>query len=77
MVLPDPTYNRVPGKIYHGGENGYAKKGIVDFPQENSVFVCVVVLCPRFTSMVMSGRLVNLTKLFLDRLRPSCTYFRQ
>ena len=64
-------------KIYHGGENGYAKTGIVDFPQENSVFVCVVVLRPRLTSMVMSGRLVNLTKLFLDRLRPSYTYFRQ
>ena len=65
------------GKIYHGGENGYAKTGIVDFPRGNTLFVCVVILRPRLTSMVMSGRLVNLTKLFLDRLRPSCTYFRQ
>ena len=46
---------------------------IVDFPQRNSVFVCVVVLRPRLTSMVMLGRLVNLTKLFLDKFRPSCT----
>ena len=54
------------GKIYHGGENGYAKTGIVDFPQGNSVFVCVVVvLRPRLTSMVMSGRLVYRSKLFL------------
>ena len=37
------------------------------------MFVCVVILRPRLTSMVMSGWLVNLTKLFLDRLRPSCT----
>ena len=65
------------GKIYHGGENGYAKTGIVDFPHGDSVLVCVVILRPRLTSMVMAGRLVNLTKLFLDRLRPSCTYFRQ
>ena len=57
--------------------DGYAKTGIVEFPLENTVFVCVVVLRPRLTSMVISGRLVNLTKLFLDRLRPSCTYFRQ
>ena len=65
------------GKIYHRGGNGYAKKHIVDFPRGNTVFVCVVILRPRLTSMVMSVRLVNLTKLFLDRLRPSCTYFRQ
>ena len=63
--------------MYHGRENVYAKTCIVDSPQGNSVFVCVVVLRPQLTSMVMSGRLVNLTKLFLDRLRPSCTYFRQ
>ena len=44
---------------------------------------CVVVLRPRETSNVMSGRSVNLTILFLGRLRPptwltrtSCTYFR-
>ena len=44
----------------------------------------VVVLRPRQTSKVMSGRSVNLTTLFLGRLRPpkrltstSCTYFRQ
>ena len=42
------------GKNYHGGENCYAKTGIVDFPQGNSVFVCVV-LRPRLKSMVMSG----------------------
>ena len=42
-----------------GGENGYAKTGIVDFPRGNSVFVCVGVLRPRLTSMVMPGRLVN------------------
>ena len=61
------------GKIYHGGEQGYAKTGIADFPRGNTVFVCVVILRPRLTSMAMSGRLVNITKLFLDRLRPSCT----
>ena len=55
------------GKIYDGGENGYAKTGILDFPRGNTVFVCVVILRPRLISMVMSGRLVNLTKLFLDR----------
>ena len=45
---------------------------------------CVVVLRPRYTSKVMSGQSVNLTTLFLGRLRPpkrltstSCTYFRQ
>ena len=45
---------------------------------------CIVVLRPRETSKVMSGRSVNLTTLFLGRLRPpkrltstSCTYFRQ
>ena len=45
---------------------------------------CIVVLCPRYTSKVMSGRSVNLTLLFLGRLRPpkrltsiSCSYFRQ
>ena len=31
---------------------------------------CVVVLRPRKTSRVMSGRSVNLTTLFLSRLRP-------
>ena len=44
------------GNIYHGGENGYAKTGIVDSPQGNSVFVCVVVLRPRLTPMVWSCR---------------------
>ena len=40
--MPDPTvYQR---KIYPGGENGYAKTGIVDFPRGNSVFVFVVIL---------------------------------
>ena len=45
---------------------------------------CIVVLRPRYTSKVMSGRSVNLTTLFLDKLRPpkrltstSCTYFHQ
>ena len=45
---------------------------------------CIVVLRPRCTSKVMSGRSVNLTTLFIGRLRPpkrltstSCTYFRQ
>ena len=45
-------------------------------------FVVVVVLL--FYTKVMSGRSVNLTTLFLGRLRPpkrltstSCTYFRQ
>ena len=32
---------------------------------------CFVVLHPRLTSEVMSGRSVNLTTLFLRRLRPS------
>ena len=64
--MPDLTYNRVPGKIYHGGENGYAKTGIVDFPRGNSVFICVVILRSLLTSMAMSRRLVNLTKVFLD-----------
>ena len=63
------------GKIYRGGENGYAKTGIVDFPRGNNVFLCVSVLRPRLTFMVISGRLVNLTKLFLDRLRPSSHAF--
>ena len=49
------------GKFYLGGENGYAKIGIIDFPRENSVFVCVGVFRPRLTSMVISGRIVNLT----------------
>ena len=46
--------------------------------------IVVVVLHPRLTSKVMSGRSVNLTTLFLGRLRPpkwltstSCTYFRR
>ena len=45
---------------------------------------CVADLRPRQTAVVMSGRPVNLTTLFLDRLRPpkrltstSCTHFRQ
>ena len=45
---------------------------------------CIVVLRPRQTSKVMSGWSVNLTTLFMGRLRPpkrltstSCTYFRQ
>ena len=45
---------------------------------------CVVVLRPRYTAEVMSRWSVNLTTLFLGRLRPpkwltstSCTYFRQ
>ena len=44
----------------------------------------IVVLRPRYTSKVMSGRSVNLTTLFLGRLRPPnrlttdlCIYFRQ
>ena len=46
--------------------------------------VVVVVVALLLTSKVMSGRSVNLTTLFLGRLRPperltstSCTYFRQ
>ena len=62
--MPDPTYNRVPVKKLPWK----GKTGIVDFPRGNSVFVCVVILRSRLTSMAMSGRLVNLTKLFLDRL---------
>ena len=49
-----------------------------------TVVVVVVVLRPRLTSKVMSGRSVNLTTLFLGRLRPpkrltstSYAYFRQ
>ena len=42
--MPDPTYNRVPGKNLPWRGNGYAKTGIVDFPRGNSVFVCVVIL---------------------------------
>ena len=48
------------------------------------IIVVVVVLRPRSPSKVMSGRSVNLTTLFLGRLRPpkpltstSCTYFPQ
>ena len=75
LIRPITVYQ---GKSYHEGENGHTKTGIiVDFPRGNTVFVCVVILRPRLTSMVMSGRLVNLAKLFLDRPRPSCTYFRQ
>ena len=74
LIRPITLYQ---GKNYHGGENGYAKTGIVDFPRGNTVFVFVVSLRPRLTSMAMLVRLVNLTKLFLDRLRLSCTYFRQ
>ena len=74
LIRPITVYQ---GNIYFRGENGYAKTGIVDFHRGNNVFVCVAILRPRLTSMVMSGRLVNLTKLFLDRLRPSYTYFRQ
>ena len=36
---------------------------------------CIVVLCPRLTSKVMSGRSVNLTTLFLGRLRPRAHTF--
>ena len=43
--MPDPTYNRVPGKNLPWRGNGYAETGIVDFPRGNSVFVCVVILC--------------------------------
>ena len=53
-------------------------------PEGCSTRCCIVVLRPRLTSKVMSGRSVNLTTLFLGRLRPpkrltstSCTYFRQ
>ena len=45
---------------------------------------CIIVLRPRLTSKVMSGRSFNLITLFLGRLRPpkrltstSCTYFCQ
>ena len=70
--MPDPTYNRVPGKNLLWRGNGYAKTSIV------VVCSCVLLFYVNgLTSMAMSGRLVNLTKLFLDRLRPSCTYFRQ
>ena len=48
------------------------------------VVVVLVVLRPRLTSKVMSGRSFNLITLFLGRLRPpkrltstSCPYFRQ
>ena len=34
------------------------------------LFSCFDALRPQRTVMVMSGRLVNLTTLFLDRLRP-------
>ena len=44
------------------------QRQVVDFPRGNSVFVCVGVLRARLTSMVMSGRLVNQTKLFLEGL---------
>ena len=54
LIRPITVYQ---GKIYDRGEKGCAMTGIVDFPQGNSVFVCVVVLRPRVTSMVMSGRL--------------------
>ena len=50
----------------------------------NSGCCCFVILRPRLTAEVMSGRSVNLTTLFLGRLRPpkrltgtSCTYFGQ
>ena len=33
-------------------------------------YSCCIVLRPRLTSKVMSGRSVNLTTLFLGRLRP-------
>ena len=57
-----------------------------DFMQANRLMLLLLyfVLRPRLTSKVMSGRSVNLTTLFLGRLRPhmrltstSCTYFRQ
>ena len=63
LIRPITVYQ---GKIYHGGENGYAKTGIVDFPRGYTVFVYVVILRPRLTSQVMSARLVNLTKQVLD-----------
>ena len=60
----------------------------IPFPAENIACdcccCCIFVLRPRLTSKVMSGRSVNLSTLFLGRLRPpkrlistSCTYFRQ
>ena len=39
--------------------------------------MCVVVLRPRWASVVVSGRSVDLTRLFMDRLWPSCTFFRR
>ena len=53
-------------------------------PSTGCCCCCVAVLRPRWTSKIMSGRSVNLTTLFLGRLRPpkrltstSCAYFRQ
>ena len=50
----------------------------------NFVVVVLFVLRPRYTAEFMSGLSVNLTTLFLGRLRPPkrltstwCTYFRQ
>ena len=55
-----------------------------EFHRPGIVVVVLLFYVLRFTSKVMSGRSVNLTTLFVGRLRPpkrltstSCTYFRQ
>ena len=65
----------------------YGVYGYMVYVYKYSVYgccCCVIVLRPRLTFKVMSGWSVNLTTLFLGRLRPpkrltsaSCTYFRQ
>ena len=66
------------------GETLKVKGSYIDYIDQIFCCCCIVVLRPRYISKVMSGRSVNLTTLFLGRLRPpkrltstSCTYFRQ
>ena len=44
-------------------------KRIKEFSPEG--YCCLIALRPRLTTMVITGRSVNLTTLFLGRLKPS------
>ena len=78
----------VNDRLAEGSRTMFQRDGFI-YPTLHKILImicccCIVVLRPRQTSKVMSGRSVNLTTLFLGRIRPpkrltstSCTYFRQ
>ena len=80
------TVGQGPTALVVGAGGGCLDVFALIYPFLSSIWLvgCIAVLGPRQTSKVMSGRSVNLTTLFLGRLRPpkrvtstSCTYFRQ